>query len=131
MPRMTGISRYNPATLRTMNNLAALYNDQGRYDEAEPLYLETLETRKRVLGDDHPDTGISSHNLGCLYRDQGRHDESQRYFEHAQRIWEAKLGHDHPYVAENLAQWAALRRKTGDDAGAERMEARAKAIRGE
>ena len=33
------------------------------------------------------------------------------------------------YVVENLEQWAKLLRKTGDDAGAERMEARAKAIR--
>ncbi len=32
-------------------------------------------------------------------------------------------------VAENLAQWAALLRKTGDDAEADEMEARAKAIR--
>ena len=30
-----------------MNNLATLYLNQGRYDEAEPLYLETLESRKR------------------------------------------------------------------------------------
>ena len=36
-----------------MNNLIELYLSQGRYDEAEPLILETLETSKRVLGDTH------------------------------------------------------------------------------
>ncbi len=84
-----------------------------------------------MLGDDHPDTGITIHNLGCLYRDDGRHDESRRFFERAQRIWEAKLGLDHPYVVENLTQWAQLLRKTGDDAGAARLEARAATARGE
>jgi hypothetical protein len=33
----------HPDTLRFMNNLAVLYQSQGRYDEAEPLHLETLE----------------------------------------------------------------------------------------
>ena len=37
-------------------NLANLYTVQHRYDEAEPLHLETLETKKRVLGEGHPST---------------------------------------------------------------------------
>ena len=39
-----------------MNNMASLYMDQGRYDEAEPLHVEALELRRRVLGEEHPDT---------------------------------------------------------------------------
>ena len=56
----------HPDTLRSMNNLASLYNRQGRYDAAEPLYLETLETQKRVLGDDHRDTTSTLYNLACM-----------------------------------------------------------------
>jgi tetratricopeptide (TPR) repeat protein len=44
-------------------NLPTLYTEQGRYDEAEPLYLEILEIQRRVLGDDHPDTAIFLYNL--------------------------------------------------------------------
>ena len=64
---------------------------------------------------------------------KGRAGQLKAQEQHLRRaqIFPAKLGPDHPYVAENLAQWAALPRKTGDDAVAERMEARAKAIRGE
>ena len=40
-----------------------LYQNQGRYAEAEALYLATLETCKRVLGDEHPDTLWSMNNL--------------------------------------------------------------------
>jgi tetratricopeptide (TPR) repeat protein len=49
-----------------MHNLAVLYLKQGRYDEAEPLYLEALEARKRLLGDDHPRTANTLYNLACL-----------------------------------------------------------------
>ncbi len=42
----------------------------------------------------------------------------------------AKLD-DHRFLIENLAQWAALLRKTGDDAGADRMETRVQALRTE
>ncbi len=46
----------HPSTLLSMNNLANVYRNQGRYAEAEPLYLETLEAQKRVLGDNHERT---------------------------------------------------------------------------
>ncbi len=38
----------------SLNNLAALYNTQGCYTEAEPLYLQALELSERVLGENHP-----------------------------------------------------------------------------
>ena len=37
-----------------MNNLALLYNNQGKYEEAESLYVECLEIRERTLGKEHP-----------------------------------------------------------------------------
>ncbi|KAF2726855.1 HET-domain-containing protein, partial [Polyplosphaeria fusca] len=49
----------------------ALYND-GRWTEAEQLDVQVMETRKRVLGDEHPDTLTSIANLASTYRNQGR-----------------------------------------------------------
>ena len=51
--------------------LALVYLWQKRYDEAEPLYLETLEGRKRVLGDDHPHTLQSMNRQAGLYKALG------------------------------------------------------------
>ena len=39
---------------------------QSRYGEAEPLFKQVLEIRRRVLGDNHPDTTISLNNLAGL-----------------------------------------------------------------
>src|SRR5262245_9756431 len=35
------------------------YEEQGRYDEAEPLYRRALAIRERVLGPNHRDTAES------------------------------------------------------------------------
>ena len=46
-----------------MSNLAVIYANQGRWEEAEALEIEVLEKRKQVLGEDHPDTLRSMENL--------------------------------------------------------------------
>ena len=40
----------HPDTLSSLNNLAGLYEDQGRYGEAEPLYREALQACREVHG---------------------------------------------------------------------------------
>jgi len=65
-------------TATSINILALLYHEQGRYEEAEPLHQRALEIWERVLGPDHPNTATSINNLAGLYRDQGRYEEAQR-----------------------------------------------------
>ena len=43
-------------TLNTMSNLAVFYVNEGKNAEAEPLVTKTIEVRRRVLGEEHPDT---------------------------------------------------------------------------
>jgi Tetratricopeptide repeat len=38
----------------------------GDYAKAEPLYLEALPIRLKVLGLEHPDTAVSLNNLAAL-----------------------------------------------------------------
>ena len=59
-----------------MNNLASIYNEQGKYDEAEVLYKQCLERRIAVLGENHPNTISTISNLEAMYESQGRHDEA-------------------------------------------------------
>ncbi len=55
--------------------------------------------------------------------------EAEPLYKSALVILEKALGPEHPQVAAGLENYADLLRKTGRDAEAERMEARAKAIR--
>ena len=45
---------------------------------AEPLYVETLEARRAVLGNRHPDTLTSLNNLAQLYMSAGTRDRLEQ-----------------------------------------------------
>jgi tetratricopeptide (TPR) repeat protein len=97
-----------------MNNLAIVYENQGRYDEAEPLYLTTLETQERVLGDDHPNTLASMNALAGLYRAQGRYDEAEPLYLETLEARKRVLGDDHPDTASTLYGLACLEALRGE-----------------
>ncbi len=58
----------HPDVARSLNNLADLYERQGRYAEAEPLFERALAIRERAVGPDHPDTATSTNNLASFYQ---------------------------------------------------------------
>jgi tetratricopeptide (TPR) repeat protein len=80
----------------SLNNLALLYCDQGRYAEAEPLYGQALAIRQQQLGADHPDVAASLNNLAALYRDQGRYADAEPLYLQAVAICDQQLGARHP-----------------------------------
>jgi 1-acyl-sn-glycerol-3-phosphate acyltransferase len=49
-----------------MNRLGITYLNQGRYDEAEPVCRRTLELRRRVHGDDDPNTLLLSNHQSMI-----------------------------------------------------------------
>ena len=49
------------------NSLAATFFNQGRWKEAKELFLQVMETRKRVLGQEHPSTLINMGNLASAF----------------------------------------------------------------
>jgi hypothetical protein len=66
-----------------MINLASNYTNQGRYDEAEPIFLEALKTQKRVLRENHPDTAWTLHWLACLGALRGDHPTALNWLRQA------------------------------------------------
>ena len=66
----------HPDVARSLNNLAAVYQDQRRYADAEPLYKLSLMIREDVFGPDHPDVANSLNNLADLYRAQSRYADA-------------------------------------------------------
>ncbi len=61
----------HPDTLISMNSLGALYYEQGKYPEAEVLYIKALAAYRRQLGDDHQFTLNTEGNLGVVRIRQG------------------------------------------------------------
>ena len=89
-------------------NLAQLYWDQDRYDEAEPLFKRSLAIDEKALGPDHPGVATTLNNLALLYSDQARYDEAEPLYKRSLAIDEKALGPDHPDVATTLSNLAVL-----------------------
>jgi tetratricopeptide (TPR) repeat protein len=113
----------------TYNNLALLYQTQGRYAEAEPLYLKALAIREKELGKNHPSTATSYNNLASLYKTQGRYAEAEPLYLKALAIREKELGENHPLTATSYNNLASLYKSQGRYAEAEPLYLKALAIR--
>jgi tetratricopeptide (TPR) repeat protein len=80
----------------TSNNLANIYNAQGRYEEAEQFYLKALQIDLQELGENHPDTALDSANLASLYLALKRFSEVEVCYLKACEIFTQRLGSNHP-----------------------------------
>ncbi len=58
----------HPDVAVSLNNLAGLYYGQGKYKQAEPLYIRSLEIYEKVFGSEHPRTVIVRENLQQLLK---------------------------------------------------------------
>jgi tetratricopeptide (TPR) repeat protein len=103
----------HPDTLRSLSNLAALYNNQGKYDQAEPMYVECVERRKTILGDLHPDTLQSLNDLAALYKNQGKYDTAEALYAECIEKRKPTSGDSHPDTLQSLNNLAALYKNQG------------------
>ena len=98
----------HPAIAATLNNLASLYESQGKYNEVEPLYQEALTIKRASLPLNHPSLATSLNNLADLYESQGKYSEAERLFQEALVIDRASLPPNHPQLASHLNNLAGL-----------------------
>ena len=98
----------HPDTLGSVGNLANLYRDQGKYEQAEPLYVRALEGREAALGAAHPSTLASVNNLAILYYQQGKYEQAEPLYVRALEGYEAALGAAHPDTLRSVNNLAAL-----------------------
>jgi tetratricopeptide (TPR) repeat protein len=92
----------------SLSYLAGLYKSQGRYSEAEPLYLQALEIGRRSLSEDPANLASHLNNLAGLYESQGRYSEAEPLFLQALEIDRHSLPEDHPSLAIDLNNLALL-----------------------
>ena len=75
---------------------------RGRWKEAEELFVRVMETRKRVLGEEHPSTLTSMNNLACMWNGQGRNEEAIRLMSECVQLSTQILGASHPFTLSSL-----------------------------
>ncbi|MBN2269164.1 MAG: serine/threonine protein kinase [Sedimentisphaerales bacterium] len=98
-----------PPVVDYMGKLAEWYYEQGRYEEAEPLYLERLEIQEQLLGKEHPDVLGSTKDLAYLYYHQRRYDKVEELLVNLLEASQRVLGEEDSSTLEIMVGLAALR----------------------
>ncbi|MBD1848369.1 tetratricopeptide repeat protein [Cyanobacteria bacterium FACHB-63] len=62
------------------SGLASIYQELGRYGEAEPLFLQALEAYIATSSEEHYNIALTCHKLARLYQELGRYGEAESFF---------------------------------------------------
>ncbi len=76
----------DPRLALSLTHLALLYQAQGKYAEAEPLYQRSLAIIEKALGPQHPNVATSLENYAVLLRKTERNVEADRLEKRARAI---------------------------------------------
>jgi tetratricopeptide (TPR) repeat protein len=122
--------RPNNDLASSLNNLAGLYEVQGRWVEAEPLYNRALAIRQELFGErPNSDLATSANNLGLFYKLQERWDEAESHLYWALTINEKLFGErPNDLLALSLNNLALIYMRQGRWAEAEPLLDRALVI---
>jgi non-specific serine/threonine protein kinase/serine/threonine-protein kinase len=85
----------------------------GKYSEAEPYWREALEGRRRILGDEDPQTLNSITGLGMLLWKMGRYSEAEPYWQEALDGRRRVMGDEHRTTLLSISNMGLLRRDQG------------------
>ncbi|CAM9318329.1 unnamed protein product [Ectocarpus sp. 8 AP-2014] len=101
-------SEATEAVARSYWSVGFLFDIQGKYASALPLFERSQAMQEKVLGREHPDVATSLNNRAGLLESQGKYDEADPLFARALQILAATVGEEHPNYAEALNNRAGL-----------------------
>lgn len=103
--------------------------EEKRYDDAE-RHFQTAIGVAGILWPDSPSLATSLSKLALVYSAQGKYKESELLHQNALEMMEKARGRMDPELAPILENYAVLLRKTHRSLEAEKLERRARVIRG-
>lgn len=119
-------------TLGAIERLGEIYEEQGKFEQAEALYRREADTDQATLPRGTLCTIALLNDLGLFYERRGRLQEAEAYYTRALEHFDG-VAPDSGLMDSNLAtvieNYARLLRSEGHLAESQRYESRAKAIR--
>jgi tetratricopeptide (TPR) repeat protein len=101
---------------------AMTLSSDGRYEEAEELQMQVMQTSKRVLTDEHPSTLTSMNNLASTYSNQGRWKEAEELQVQVMQTSKRVLTDEHPDTLTSMNNLASTYMNQGRWKEAEELQ---------
>ena len=103
-----GLSKDPEVQAQMMNLMAGVYDNLGLYPQAQSLYTDAIEIRKRALGSENPDTLRSMHGLCRPLWQQGKYAEAEKLQRETLDIQRRVLGPEHPDTLASKGELAII-----------------------
>ncbi len=94
-------------------NLGAIYDKLGKFDQADALLSTALNQRKSLFGSDSPEVAESLTALGLLRSDQARLQEAEQLTRQGLEMSERRLPPNHPARAQALRAYGKVLAERG------------------
>lgn len=104
-----------------LHNLAVLYADTDRVDEAESLYKNAIQKKKEALGENHPAITVSMKGLATIYYKKGMISEAERLIRKIIDIQKEQFGENHINTLSTMNTLGFYLMKKGEYEEAERI----------
>ncbi|KAF3164448.1 hypothetical protein TWF225_001662 [Orbilia oligospora] len=91
-----------------VHNIAGVFSNQGKYDEAMQWYQRAIAGSEKALGKDHPSTLDTVNNIALVFGNQGKYDEAMQWYARALAGKEQALGKDHPSTLDTVHNIASV-----------------------
>jgi tetratricopeptide (TPR) repeat protein len=99
-----------PAFVGTeLNNIAALYFKQGKWQEAAALFERALEIQARTIGTADVEYARTLNNLGVVWANENNYEKANQYYCQALKTRKDSLGVHHKDYALSLHNLGRLR----------------------
>src|SRR6266508_590527 len=108
-----------------LNEAGVYLRSRGQYQLARELHEQALVGRRRVLGDDHPDTLSTMNNLAVTQRALSDLQGARELHEQALVGCRRVLGDDHPDTLSTMSNLAVTQRALSDLQGARELHEQA------
>lgn len=95
-------------------NLGRVYETQGCLPEALEEFCQSVDIRRRMYGEEHPDIALGYNHIGGVYHVMGQFDKAHEYYSKARDINVKVYGDQHPSVASNYSNDGILYYEQGD-----------------
>jgi serine/threonine protein kinase len=109
--------------------IADTYLALGLYPQAQQQVARSIELRRRLLGEDHPDTLTSMHTLALLGWYRGEYPQADSLFTKILQIRQRVLGQEHPDTLSAMNDLALVAWYRGEYARAEPLFSKALEVR--
>lgn len=94
-------------------NLGTLYVKLGKYEAAVNLLEANLDTTINILGESHPNIGITMSTLGGCYEDLGQLQKAETYYLNAVSFFEKHHQNTYPELSTTLNNLGAVQFELG------------------